>query len=64
MTPRLTNIMETAGGSFYHFGVVNAMASKLCRSSSSLVDVDTLTLHINIDWLRLFGNSTVNMWPI
>ncbi|KAG1681459.1 PiggyBac transposable element-derived protein 4 [Nymphon striatum] len=57
MTPKVSNIKETAGGSFYHFGVANGIVSKL-STPSCLVDVETLTLYINIDGLPLFGSST------
>ena len=65
MTPRVTDIKETAGGSFYHFGIARGIISKLATCSPShLVGIESLTLHINIDGIPLFGSSTVSLWPI
>lgn len=65
LTPRVTDIKETAGGSFYHFGVARGIISKLSTCSPSFLHgIESLTLHINIDGLPLFGSSSVSLWPI
>lgn len=56
---------EVAGGSFYHFGVARGIISKLSTCNPSyLVGIESLTLHINIDGLPLFGSCSVSLWPI
>lgn len=65
MSPKVTDIKETAGGSFYHFGRARGIISKLSTCSPShLVGIESLTLQMNIDGIPLFGSSTVSFWPI
>lgn len=63
-TDRSCNVANMAGGSYYHFGIENALIAEL-TSLGHLVNVtDTLTLRINIDGLPLFRSSSMSLWPI
>ena len=49
-------------GSYYYFGVANAIISQLSRESPPVVD--TLTLRVNIDGISLSKSSKNELWPI
>ena len=49
-------------GSYYYFGIANAISSELSRESPPVVD--TLTLRVNIDGLSLSKSSKNELWPI
>ncbi|CAI5682040.1 unnamed protein product [Oreochromis niloticus] len=64
-TARKCNVINVAGGSYYHFGLKNSIAAAL-----ELLDFDlkkltnNLTLRINVDGLPLFRSNNVSLWPI
>lgn len=64
-TARKCNVTNLAGGSYYHFGLKNAIVASL-----ELLDFDiseltkNLTIRINIDGLPLFRSNNVSLWPI
>lgn len=63
LTTITTNeVKEIGHGSYYHFGVSNAIISQLSRESDP--STDTLTLRVNIDGLPLFRSSKMELWPI
>jgi len=61
-TMRTCEVKEIAGGSYYHFGVSNAIISVLSHESHPLVD--TLTLRVNIDGTPPFKSARMDVWPI
>lgn len=61
-TLKSCEVKEIGDGSYYHFGVANALISLLSKESH--VSVDTLTLRVNIDGLPLFRSSKMELWPI
>ena len=63
-TPKETEIKNIAGGQYYHFGIQSSIVAKLDTFSLELGNVDTLTLHINIDGLPLHRSSNESLWPI
>ena len=56
-------VKQMGNGSYYYFGVANAISSLLARESS-LPEVDSLTLRINIDGLSLSKSTKNELWPI
>lgn len=63
-TDRSCNVTSVAGGSYYHFGIENALVAELTSLGHLANVTDTLTLRINIDGLPLFRSSSVSLWPI
>lgn len=62
-TDRSCNVSNVDGGSYYHFGIRNAVVAEL-KTLGHVPDVTTLTLRINIDGLPLFRSSNMSLWPI
>lgn len=62
-TPTAYNMVDVAGGKYFHFGVSTGVISKL-RSNTELAEHEHLTLQINIDGLPLFKSSNDQFWPI
>ena len=61
-TVQYCEVKEMGNGSYYYFGVSNAIISQLsCESPPA---VDTLTLRVNIDGLSLSKSSKNELWPI
>lgn len=63
-TDRSCNVANMAGGSYYHFGIENALIAELTSLGHLANVTDTLTLRINIDGLPLFRSSSLSLWPI
>lgn len=61
-TPRFVDVQDLAGGSYYHFGIIKGVTSKLKKYS--MTPQNHLTLQVNIDGLPLFKSSTMQLWPI
>lgn len=64
-TTRKCNVINVAGGSYYHFGVKNSIVAALENLDFDLKELtDTITLRINVDGLPLFRSNNVSLWPI
>ncbi|CAM4734218.1 unnamed protein product [Leuciscus chuanchicus] len=63
-TDRSCNVANMAGGSYYHFGIENALIAELTSLGHLANVTDTLALRINIDGLPLFRSSSMSLWPI
>ncbi|XP_056449900.1 uncharacterized protein LOC130385424 [Gadus chalcogrammus] len=61
-TSKNCEVKEMGDGSYYYFGVANAIISQLSRESPPVVD--TLTLRVNIDGISLSKSSKNELWPI
>ncbi|KAJ8018126.1 hypothetical protein HOLleu_44057 [Holothuria leucospilota] len=61
-TARFVDVQNLAGGSYYHFGIMKGVLSKL--SKYSVVPKQHVTMQINIDGLPLFKSSSLQLWPI
>ncbi|KAJ8046375.1 hypothetical protein HOLleu_05025 [Holothuria leucospilota] len=62
-TPKGVEVKSIAGGSYFHFGIVSSIKSRLAKCAQKLSSA-RLTLHINIDGIPLFRSSSVALWPI
>ena len=63
-TPKVVNVANVAGGSYFYFGVASAIQSRTRMCFATLCNVCELNLHINVDGLPLSRSSTVQLWPI
>ena len=65
-TPRIcTNeIKSIAGGSYFHFGIVDSVSKLLQKCSICLDGIKQVFLQINIDGLPLFKSSNTQFGPI
>ena len=64
-TPKNSVVLNKAGGTYHYFGIVTTICQQMKRASDYQVhNIDTLTLHINIDGLQLFSSSSVALWPV
>ncbi|ROK35808.1 hypothetical protein DPX16_17551 [Anabarilius grahami] len=63
-TDRSCNVANMAGGSYYHFGIENALIAELTSLGHLAHVTDTLTLRINIDGLPLFRSSNMTTYEI
>ena len=63
-TDRSYNVTNMAGGSYYHFGIENALIAELTSLEHLANVTDALTLRININGLPLFRSSIMSLWPI
>lgn len=59
-TPKVYEVLNVAGGSYYHFGIENWVMS----IASGIEDVTEVSLQVNIDGLPLFKSSGAQLWPI
>ena len=62
-TPKHTDVVAVAGGSYHYFGVANVVRQRLSLFSECKSE-QMLSLHINIDGLPLSNSSSLNLWPI
>jgi len=59
------NIVNLAGGSYYHFGTENSILVELQSNPElDIAAVQNVTLQLNIDGLPLFKSSNAQFWPI
>jgi hypothetical protein len=65
-TPKDALVVNITGGSFYYFGVQNALYNLVnsVPDSSDLIDINELTLHVNVDGIPLFNSAKTTLWPI
>lgn len=59
----VSNVKEIQGGSYYHFGLSEGIKAELAQHPE-LQDLDTISIHINIDGLPLFKSTQAQFWPI
>lgn len=59
-TPRKIEIIDLAGGKYWHNGLENCLTQVFSKLSSDL----RVELNINVDGLPLFKNSPLVFWPI
>lgn len=59
-TPRKVDIVELAGGKYWHNGLKNCMTQVFGQLSSNMC----VEININFDGLPLFKSSPLNLWPI
>lgn len=59
-TPRKVEIVDLAGGKYWHNGLKHCLTQVFSKLSSNLC----VELNINIDGLPLFKSSPVTFWPI
>lgn len=57
-------VKEMGQGSYYHFGLANAILSELKITNKSELTTDTLTVRVNVDGLPLSRSSNMQLWPI
>jgi hypothetical protein len=62
-TPKVTDVLTMAGGSYYYFGVENVVRQKMSLLSECECK-QILSLHINIDGIPLSNSSSLSLWPI
>lgn len=55
-------VKKMGSGSYYHFGLCNAICAELTNAQDELTD--TLTLRLNVDGIPLFRSSNAQLWPI
>ena len=58
------DIQEKVGGNYHHFGIHSSLRATLNKHVKILTEGMTLGLQINVDGLRLFKSSTLQLWPI
>lgn len=64
-TPKISVTMSKSGVTYHYFGIVNTICDQMRLASDfDAQNIDTLTLHINIDGLQLFNSSSIALWPI
>lgn len=59
-TPKSYEVLNVAGGSYYHFGIENWVMSIV----TGIENVTEVSLQVNIDGLPLFKSSGAQLWPI
>jgi hypothetical protein len=57
-TPTNYQVLNTAGGSYYHFGIETWVLSKF----NGIDNVNEVSLQVNIDGLLLFKSSGAQLW--
>ena len=62
-TGKVVGIKSIAGGSYYHFGIADAITEKLLNDNG-LGSHNVIQLQVNIDGLPLFKSSSIQFWPI
>lgn len=62
-TQRCSDTKTLAGGDYYYFGVKHWL-DIFIESSPLFLDIDHITLHVNIDGIPLFSSSNICLWPI
>jgi len=63
-TPRNTNIIELAGGSYWHYGLNNIIENLKKEYTKLKVAVNEFQLILNVDGLPLSKSSKSTFWPI
>jgi len=63
-TPRNTNIVELAGGSYWHYGLNNIIENLKKEYTKLKVVVNEFQLILNVDGLSLSKSSKSTFWPI
>ncbi|KAK6186492.1 hypothetical protein SNE40_008521 [Patella caerulea] len=63
-TPVSCNVIEHAGGSYFHFGVAEGIKYRLESNPDLLASCTRVSLQLNIDGLPLFKSSNTQFWPI
>lgn len=59
-TVKVYDIDNLAGGSYYHFGILDNVRTLI----ESVESIQEISLQINIDGLPLFKSSNMQFWPI
>jgi len=63
-TPKTVDVASIAGGSYFYFGIADAIHSRVSSQYVSMSGGNDIHLHINIDGLPLSRSSSVQLWPI
>lgn len=63
-TSRYYIIKQVAGGSYFYFGIVNALSRFFNNTWSKISDRHTLKLQLNFDGLPIHKSTGVQLWPI
>jgi hypothetical protein len=58
------DVLDVAGGQYYHIGVKNSVISQLQSHPNAFEDLQEILLLINIDGLPIFKSSSGQLWPI
>jgi len=63
-TPKTVDVASIAGGSYFYFGIADAIRSRVSSQYVHLSSGNDIHLHINIDGLPLSRSSLVQLWPL
>ncbi|MES9901557.1 MAG: hypothetical protein ABW168_02610 [Sedimenticola sp.] len=63
-TAKVYNILDVAGGSYYHFGICENVKSLILSLPEPIESIQEISIQLNIDGLPLFKSSNTQFWPI
>lgn len=63
-TPRKSNIINLAGGLYWHYGLRNIVEKIIIKYEKLKLPSNNINLILNVDGLPLVRSSTVSFWPI
>jgi hypothetical protein len=58
------NVINLAGGSYYHFGLGKGILQEIAGSGFNTLDISLVKIQFSIDGLPLFKSSNAQFWPI